>query len=297
MKKFLIISSICTLAGFVFGWVSSSLVQAPKLEQARQETAQLKQRITQLETAFPRVSDISRLNTSSAGTSTGSANVGFATGGAPIAADGQSQTPLGRATFSAGDASSARSAEQRESDRDRPAAAADAARTIANTRLESLRLALNLRPDQVARVNALLNSAISGENFSWREMRNLNQRIEQALEGTLSPDQITAMNTYKERENRARTEARTNFEYSMLDVALSLQSSQTDAVFNTLARMNSLENDPAFRASLGTDDRDAIRAAIREQKRASMSQLLTPEQMRVYEQFLETQDRFMRGMR
>ncbi len=128
-------------------------------------------------------------------------------------------------------------------------------------------------------------------------MRNLNQRIEQALEGTLSPDQITAMNTYKERENRARTEARTNFEYSMLDVALSLQSSQTDAVFNTLARMNSLENDPAFRASLGTDDRDAIRAAIREQKRASMSQLLTPEQMRVYEQFLETQDRFMRGMR
>lgn len=287
-----LIIAVSASMAFVAGWAGSTLVGSNEKARAQAEIRDLRERLAKLDNPATRSPRSSANATASAPFhEQGSPTVGFAVGGSPAVSTNQDSATASQSTSASQNDEEQRRAAQREREREFRQAAVQTARNFASARVESLRLALNLRPDQIARLNNVLQSlSTEGENFSWREMRDFNERLERALEGTLTPEQISALNNYRERETRARTEARTNIEFSMLDVALSLQPQQSDAVFNTLARINALENDPAFLARVGNQDRDAVRNALREEKRAAMSQLLSPEQMRLYNQILETQD-------
>ena len=217
-----------------------------------------------------------------------------ATNAAPASAARTDVVPAPQASLGRANTSRPEGRENRAQDWQQEARAT--ARRAFDTRIDSLALALRLRPDQVATLRAATTGLLdSGAEQGWRVFRDVSEKIDQSLNTMLTAEQKELYSAYQQRERNARLDIRTNIEYSMIDVAVGLSPQQSDTVFQTIAAINQLESNPAFIQSLGTEDRDAVRQAIQQQKLEAMSRILTPEQMQVYKGFVETQRAFGRG--
>lgn len=144
------IASGCLVAGFAAGWMGATFTGSGQLAQDTKNPNAINNRATQVE-GVSSSSDVPAVrSTNTASALAGSPNVGFETGGLPAALNSSDQNSAGRSAYSQQTNEAEIRTTQRDRERELRQAAAQMARSAATTRVESLRLALNLRPDQVA---------------------------------------------------------------------------------------------------------------------------------------------------
>ena len=119
--------------------------------------------------------------------------------------------------------------------------------------------------------------------------------LDQTLASILTPDQMAS---YKQVQTDVKTSQADTSATSQVDQVaplLQLSDSQKDQVYNALYQVQIAAPDPV--SLLGNPDAASILAAQSKATEAALANVLTPDQMALYQQAEQTMPRFGRGMR
>lgn len=157
-----------------------------------------------------------------------------------------------------------------------------------NTRIDSLAIALHLTPEQVARLKQAVQNARNAEKPNENSMAKMGSGLgvmNKELEAMLTPEQKKEYEDFKTREKNTQVEMVANMETSQLQNMLNLSKEQSDQVFNKLADLQQNQN---F-ATEGSTDPAQILQKMADGKKEALREILSPEQLKLYEQYLAKQ--------
>jgi hypothetical protein len=172
----------------------------------------------------------------------------------------------------------------------------------------ALKLRLGLTAEQEAAVRDVLGryfgrgadaaSKMMEGKMSKDELRKLHmtpQDLDAELKEIFSPEQQTAYEEYQVEQRRNQAEMMANVQLAQMQGMLQLREEQKDAVFDVLFEQAEKQLDPRTMAAMA--EKGDFRKALQEQQtrlRTALAEVLTPEQMAIYDKQLESQREVMK---
>jgi hypothetical protein len=173
----------------------------------------------------------------------------------------------------------------------------------------ALKLRLGLTAEQEAAVRDVLGryfgrgaevaSKMMEGKLSKDEMRKLHMTpkdLDAELKEIFTPEQQAAYEEYQVEQRRTQAEMMANVQLAQMQAMLQLREEQKDAVFDVLYEQAEKQLDPKTMAA--SVEKGDFRKVLQEQQtrlRTALAEVLTPEQLAIYDKQLESQRDMMKA--
>ena len=171
-----------------------------------------------------------------------------------------------------------------------------------NNQMTQLKAALGLTDDQLALLDDAVAQFLDRNNGNPMGLFGLgalaeNGALRQILDPIMSPDQQSALGDYMETERGNQVEILTNAQLMQLQAMVNLSETQKDQAFARFAELAEARIDQQIESGDGAGTRSTRAATMFQDNSAAMEDILTPEQMQVYQQAMEQQRRMVEQFR
>ncbi len=175
-------------------------------------------------------------------------------------------------------------------------------------RVSALKLRLGLTPEQEQSVRALfdkqfgMGAEVASKMFQGKlpkeEMKKMSVNpvdVEGEMKNLLTPEQYAEYEQYQNEERHNQAEMMANVQLGQLQGMLQLSEDQKDKVFDIIYQQGGQQFDPALHKQTNAANWQEVWGQQKEKKKESLRSVLTPEQMQIYEQHLESQRQMIKA--